>query len=35
MTTQPTVTAIEKKGVGYSAIDLATTAGVQNWLGGF
>ena len=35
MTTQPTVTAIEKKGVGYSAIDLATTAGVQHWLGGF
>jgi sulfonate transport system substrate-binding protein len=35
MTTQPTVTAIEKKGVGYSAIDLATTAGVQRWLGGF
>ena len=27
MTTQPTVTAIEKKGVGYSAIDLATPAG--------
>ncbi|HCU92978.1 MAG TPA: ABC transporter substrate-binding protein [Actinobacteria bacterium] len=35
MTTQPTVTAIEKKGVGYSAIDLATSAGVQRWLGGF
>lgn len=35
MTTQPTVTAVEKKGVGYSAIDLATTAGVQRWLGGF
>ena len=35
MTTQPTVTAIEKKGVGYSAIDLATTGGVQHWLGGF
>ena len=35
MTTQPTVTAIEKKGVGYSAIDLATTSGVQHWLGGF
>ena len=35
MTTQPTVTAIEKKGIGYSAIDLATTAGVQHWLGGF
>jgi len=35
MTTQPTVTAIDKKGVGYSAIDLATTGGVQHWLGGF
>jgi sulfonate transport system substrate-binding protein len=35
MTTQPTVTAVEKKRVGYSAIDLATTAGVQRWLGGF
>ncbi len=35
MTTQPTVTAIEKLGVGYPAFDLATTAGVQRWLGGF
>ena len=35
MTTQPTVNAIEKLGVGYSAIDLATGAGVQKWLGGF
>ena len=35
MTTQPTVTAIEKLGVGYSAFDLATTAGVQKWLGGY
>ncbi|MFF4185407.1 ABC transporter substrate-binding protein [Streptomyces sp. NPDC001691] len=34
MTTQPTVAAIEKKGVGTSAIDLATTAGAQNALGG-
>jgi NitT/TauT family transport system substrate-binding protein len=34
MTTQPTVTAIEQQGVGYSAMDLATTAGVQKWLGG-
>ena len=34
MTTQPTVNAIEKMGVGYSAIDLATTAGTQQWLGG-
>jgi NitT/TauT family transport system substrate-binding protein len=35
MTSQPTVNAIEKQGIGYSAIDLATTAGVQKWLGGF
>ncbi len=34
MTTQPTVNAIEKMGIGYSAIDLATTAGTQQWLGG-
>ena len=34
MTTQPTVTAIEKKKLGYSAIDLATTAGVTKALGG-
>ena len=34
MTTQPTVSAIEKKNVGYSAIDLATTAGAKKWLGG-
>jgi NitT/TauT family transport system substrate-binding protein len=34
MTTQPTVNAIQKKGVGSSAIDLATTSGVQQWLGG-
>jgi NitT/TauT family transport system substrate-binding protein len=34
MTTQPTVTAIEKKNLGYSAIDLATTAGVTKALGG-
>ena len=35
MTTQPTVNAIEKLGVGYSAIDLTTAQGVQKWLGGF
>jgi NitT/TauT family transport system substrate-binding protein len=35
MTTQPTVTAVEKLGIGYSAFDLATTSGVQKWLGGF
>lgn len=34
MTTQPTVTAIEKKGIGYSAVDLATTSGAEKWLGG-
>jgi NitT/TauT family transport system substrate-binding protein len=34
MTTQPTVTAIEKLGIGYSAFDLASTAGVQKWFGG-
>jgi NitT/TauT family transport system substrate-binding protein len=35
MTTQPTVNAIEKQHIGYSAIDLATTSGVKQWLGGF
>ena len=35
MTTQPTVAAIEKLGVGYPAFDLTTTAGVKRWLGGF
>ncbi len=34
MTTQPTVTAIQKKGIGYSAVDLATTAGAQQAMGG-
>ncbi|MFF4796387.1 ABC transporter substrate-binding protein [Streptomyces sp. NPDC001276] len=34
MTTQPTVAAIEKKGVGASAIDLATTDGAKAALGG-
>jgi NitT/TauT family transport system substrate-binding protein len=34
MTTQPTAGAIQSKGVGYSAINLATTAGAQQWLGG-
>jgi NitT/TauT family transport system substrate-binding protein len=34
MTTQPTVTAIEKQNLGYSAIDLASSAGVKKWLGG-
>ena len=34
MTSQPTVAAIEKQGIGYSAIDLATSTGVKKWLGG-
>ena len=34
MTSQPTVNAIESKNIGYSAIDLATQAGVNKWLGG-
>jgi NitT/TauT family transport system substrate-binding protein len=34
MTTQPTVSALEKQGIGYSAIDLASNAGVKKWLGG-
>lgn len=34
MTSQPTVNAIEKLGIGYSAIDLSTGKGVQKWLGG-
>ncbi|MEY9893078.1 NitT/TauT family transport system substrate-binding protein [Catenulispora sp. MAP12-49] len=34
MTTQPTVTAIEKENLGYSAIDLATTDGANKALGG-
>jgi NitT/TauT family transport system substrate-binding protein len=35
MTTQPTVAAIEQQKAGYMAFDLATTAGVKQWLGGF
>jgi NitT/TauT family transport system substrate-binding protein len=34
MTTQPTVTAIIKKNIGYSAVDLATTEGATKILGG-
>ncbi|HZP54646.1 ABC transporter substrate-binding protein [Actinocrinis sp.] len=34
MTTQPTVTALQQKGLAYSAIDLATTAGATQALGG-
>ncbi len=34
MTTQPTVNAIEKQGIGTSVINLASTSGAQQWLGG-
>ena len=34
MTSQPTAGAVQTKGVGYSAINLASTAGAQKWLGG-
>jgi NitT/TauT family transport system substrate-binding protein len=34
MTSQPTVNAIEKQGIGTSVINLATTAGSRQWLGG-
>src|SRR5262249_24761936 len=34
MPSQPTAGAVQPKGVGYSAINLATTAGAQQWLGG-
>jgi NitT/TauT family transport system substrate-binding protein len=34
MTTQPTVAALEKKGLAYSAVDLATSAGATKALGG-
>ncbi len=34
MTSQPTVAEVEKLGLGYSAIDLASTAGAQQALGG-
>jgi NitT/TauT family transport system substrate-binding protein len=34
MTTQPTVAAMEKKGLAYSAVDLATTTGATKALGG-
>jgi NitT/TauT family transport system substrate-binding protein len=35
MTTQPTGSAVEKKGIGYSAVDLASGTGVQKALGGY
>jgi NitT/TauT family transport system substrate-binding protein len=34
MTSQPTAGAVQSKGVGVSALNLATTAGAQRWLGG-
>jgi NitT/TauT family transport system substrate-binding protein len=34
MTTQPTVGAVEKQGIGTSVIDLSSTSGAQHWLGG-
>jgi NitT/TauT family transport system substrate-binding protein len=34
VTSQPTAGAIQSKGIGYSAINLATTSGSQQWLGG-
>jgi NitT/TauT family transport system substrate-binding protein len=34
MTTQPTVGAIQSQGIGTSVINLATTSGAQQWLGG-
>jgi NitT/TauT family transport system substrate-binding protein len=34
MTTQPTVNAIEKQKIGTSVINLGTTSGSQQWLGG-
>ena len=34
MTSQPTVAAIEKLGVGYPAFDLSSAAGEEKWLGG-
>ena len=34
MTTQPTVNALETKGVAHSVIDLASSAGAKQWLGG-
>ena len=34
ITTQPTVSAIEKAGAGVSVLDLSSTAGATQWLGG-
>jgi NitT/TauT family transport system substrate-binding protein len=34
MTSQPTAGAVQGKGVGYTAMNLATTSGAHQWLGG-
>jgi NitT/TauT family transport system substrate-binding protein len=34
ITSQPTVAAVEKLGIGYPAFDLSSAAGAQKWLGG-
>jgi NitT/TauT family transport system substrate-binding protein len=34
MTTQPTVNALETKGIANSVVDLASASGAQKWLGG-
>ncbi len=34
VTSQPTAGAIQSKGIGYSAINLATASGAKQWLGG-
>jgi NitT/TauT family transport system substrate-binding protein len=34
MTTQPTAGAIEKQGIGTSVVDLSSTSGARQWLGG-
>ncbi len=34
MTSQPTVAAVEKLGLGYPAFDLSSAAGEEQWLGG-
>ena len=34
MTSQPTAGAVQTKGVGYTAFNLATTSGARQWLGG-
>jgi len=34
MTSQPTAGAVQSKGIGYTAMNLATTSGAEKWLGG-